>query len=178
MGVVLNLDLDTNLGASRKVYFRIENINLNRTFGKVKVAVTYWVSQEYCEALKHSTSRNPLGQISNLIVYYENDEDLGREIKLPTYFEFDLTKPQKVMIPIYAEKEIAEEIPYVAFDEAGRRTTKYRTVVHKIKNKIGEKEDLTQVLDLNIETNLVSWCYGQIKASLSNLLPPEKLEDC
>lgn len=177
MGVLLNMDLDTDLGSSKKVYVRIENINLNRTFGKVGVAVTYWVDQSYSEAFKHSEGRFPKGQISNLIVFYENEESLGDEIELPTYFEFDLTKPLQVKVPIYEVREVPEEIPYVSFDNLGRKVTKYRTVVRKVKDKIGEKDDVTQVFDIDIESHLLSWCYGQIKAQLGKKLPVELLED-
>ena len=61
MGVLLNMDLDTDLGSSKKVYVRIENINLNRTFGKVGVAVTYWIDQEYSNLFKNSEDRNCKG---------------------------------------------------------------------------------------------------------------------
>lgn len=177
MGVLLNMDLDTNLGASKQVYFRIENISLNRTFGKVGVAVTYWIDQSYSDSFKHSLDRNPRGLISNLIVFYKDETDIGEEIELPTFFEFDLSSPQQVKIPIYEIKEVPEEIPYISFDELGRKITKYRTVTRKIKEQVGEKTDITQVLDLDIENNLVSWCYGQVKAQLANLLPADLLED-
>lgn len=181
MGVVLKADLDTNLGSSKKIYIRIENINLNRTLGRVKVAVTYWVDQEHSELFKHSLDRHPKGSISNKVILYgeqENEDSLGREIDLPTYFEFDLSRPQKVMHPIYETKEVREEVPYVSFDELGRRKTAYRTVTHNVREKVGEKEDVTQVLDFDIEKTLISWCYGQIKAQLSNYVPVELLEDC
>ena len=54
MGVLLKADLDTNLGSTKEIYIRIENINLNRTFGRVKVAVTYWIDQDHSEVFKHS----------------------------------------------------------------------------------------------------------------------------
>ena len=178
MGVLLNMDLDTDLGSSKKVYVRIENINLNRTFGKVGVAVTYWIDQEYSNLFKNSEDRNCKGQISNLVIYYPNPDHLGEEIELPTYFEFNLTKPLLVKIPIYETKEIPEEIPYVSFDNLGRKVTKYRTVTRTIKNKVGEKEDISQVLDIDIESHLLSWCYGQVKAQLGQKLPIELLKDC
>lgn len=180
MGVVLKADLDTDLGSSKNIYIRIENINLNRTLGRVKVAVTYWIDQEYSNNFKHSKDRHPKGSISNKIILYgeqEGEDNLGTEIDLPTYFEFDLSKPQKVMHPIYETKEVTEEVPYVSFDELGRRKTNYRTVTHRIREKVGEKEDITQVLDFDIEKTLISWCYGQIKAQLGNYVPVELLED-
>lgn len=171
------MDLDTDLGSSKKVYVRIENINLNRTFGKVGVAVTYWVDKSYSDTFKNSEDRFPKGQISNLVVFYENEESLGEELELPTYFEFNLTKPLQIKVPIYETKEVPEEVPYVGFDNLGRKVTRYRTVVRQVKDKIGEKNDVTQVLDLDIESHLLSWCYGQIKAQIGKQLPIELLED-
>ena len=171
------MDLDTNLGSSKEVYFRIENINLNRTIGKVGVAVTYWINQDYSENFKHSLDRVPKGQISDLVVFYEDENSMGEEINLPTFFEFYLTKPLTVKIPIYEIKEIPEEVPYVSFDQLGRKITKYRTIQRKEKIQIGEKTDITQVLDPDIENSLVSWCYGQVKAKLADYVPVELLID-
>lgn len=177
MGVLMNMDLDTDLGSSKKVYIRIENINLNRTFGKVGVAVTYWIDQTFSDTFKHSQDRNPRGQITNRVIYYEDETSDGIELELPTFFEFNLTSPQIVKVPIYEVKEIQEEIPYVSFDTLGRKITKYRTITRKVKDKVGEKEDITQVLDPDIETNLLSWCYGQIKAELGKTISVDLLEN-
>lgn len=177
MGVLLNMDLDTDLGASKKVYIRIENINLNRTFGKAGVAVTYWIDKSYSETFKHSSDRLPKGQISDLVVFYPDDQSLGEEVELPTYFEFDLKKPVQIKVPIYETKEVPEEVPYVSFDNFGRKVTRYKTITRKVKDKIGEKNDVSQVLDFSIESHLLSWCYGQIKAQLGTKLPIELLED-
>lgn len=178
MGLLLQADLETNLGASKKVYVRIENINLNRTFGKVKVAVTYWINQEHSEQFKHSTLRHPQGQISNTVVLYDDKGVEGEEKTLPTYFEFDLSKPKRVKIPVYEVKEVTDEVPFFRFDDLGRKQTSYRTVKRKEKVKVGEKDDLTQVLDFDIEKTLISWCYGQIKAQLAQIIPGNLLEDC
>ena len=59
----------------------------------------------------------------------------------------------------------------------GRRQTKYKTQKFTESVKKGEREDTQQVLDLDIEHNLVSWCYGQVKAELSKSLPVELIED-
>lgn len=179
MGLIIRSDLDTSLGASKKVYIRIENLTLNRTFGKVKVAVSYWVDQDHSEIFKHSLERNPKGQIANKIIFYpDNDQDsMGEEITLPTLFEFNFTKPKTVYIPVYESKMVTEEVPYITFDELGRRSTAYRTITRKIKEKVGEKPDVTQVLDFDIEKTLISWCYGQVKAHLAELIPADLLED-
>lgn len=178
MGVLLNMDLDTNLGSSKKVYFRIENINLNRTFGRVRVAVTYWFDQDHSEQHKHSHDRNPDGLIDNTVILFENEDDIGAELNLPTLFEFDLTRPNKVMIPILEEQEVSDTVPYISFDELGRKTVKTREIKKKVMVKVGEREDITQVLDFNLENNLIPWCYGQIKAALADILPVDQLEDC
>ena len=177
MGLAIKADLDTDLGSSKKVYVRIENINLNRTFGRVKIGVTYWVDQKYSEVFKHSEDRHPQGQISDLVVFYENEDSVGQEINLPTFFEFDLARPIRTVFPIYETKEISEEVPYVKFDELGRRVVDFRTVSKIIKQKVGEKEDITQVLDFDIEKTLISWCYGQVKAQLAKIIPGDLLED-
>lgn len=177
MGLRIKTDLETNLGPSKNVYVRVENINLNRTFGKIKVAVTYWMDRESSVDFKYSESRNPENQISNHIIYYRSKSDLGQEIYLPTVFEFDMYQPKKVMVPIVEEREYTAEVPYVSFDSRGRRQTKYKTQKFIETIKKGEREDTQQVLDLNIEHTLVSWCYGQVKAELSKSLPVELIEN-
>lgn len=178
MGLLIHADIDTNLGSSKKVYIRIENINLNRTFGKVKIAVTYWVDQDHSEQFKHSLLRHPKGQISNFLILYSEQNKEGEEVELPTYFEMNLHKPEKVKVPIYEVKEITEEVPYITFDNLGRRYTTYRTVKRNEKVKVGEKDEITQVLDFDIEKTLISWCYGQVKAQLAKIIPGDLLEDC
>lgn len=179
MGLLIRADVDTSLGSSKEVYIRIENINLNRTFGKVKVAVTYWIDQNHSELFKHSTKRHPKGQIVNKLIFFsEEDPSLdGMMVELPTCFEFELTKPKQVKLPIYETKQVTEEVPYVKFDEMGRRSTAFRTVSRQVKVKVGEKNDLTQVLDFDIEKTLISWCYGQIKSQLAEIIPVDFLED-
>lgn len=177
MGLKLKLDLETNLGPSKEVYSRIENINLNRTFGKVKVALTYWIDQESSKEEKHSQDRDPKNQIGTKVVYYRKLGDLGTEIDLPVVFEFDMNKPVKSMVPIYEEKKYTSEVPYVSFDSRGRRQTKYRTQEFTEMVKVGEREDIRQVLDLSIESNLVSWCYGQVTAKLGEIFPVESIEN-
>ena len=177
MGLRLKTDLETTLGPSKNVYVRVENINLNRTFGKIKAAVTYWIDRESSVDFKYSEDRNPENQISNHIIYYRNSSDLGQEINLPVVFEFDMHKPVKIKVPVYEEREYTAEVPYVSFDAKGRRQTKYKTQKFTESIKKGEREDTQQVLDLNIETNLVSWVYGQVKAKLSLYLPVDLIED-
>lgn len=177
MGLRVRADLETSLGPSKNVYVRVENINLNRTFGKIKVAVTYWIDKESSEDFKHSEERYPENQISNHIVHYRSKNDLGQELYLPVVFEFDMHRPVKIMVPIFEEREYTAEVPYVSFDAMGRRQTKYKTQKFTESVKKGEREDTQQVLDLDIEHNLVSWCYGQVKAELSKSLPVELIED-
>lgn len=177
MGLVIKADLETDLGASKNVYARVENINLNRTFGKIKVAVSYWIDKASSEDLKHTEDRNPETQISTHVLYHGKSNDLGLELDLPVVFEFDMYKPLKVMVPEYAIREYTNEVPYVSFDSRGRKQTKYKTQKFTENIKVGEREDIHQVLDLSIEHNLVSWCYGQIRAKLGELVPVELIED-
>ena len=103
--------------------------------------------------------------------------DNSANVKFALLFEFDLTKPERVKIPIYTIETVTEEVPYLRFDELGRRQTAYRSVKRQVKTKVGEKDDITQVLDFDIEKTLISWCYGQVKAQLAKIVPGEFLED-
>jgi len=178
MGLRLNIDLDTTAGPSKEVYVKIENIQLNRTFGKVNVGLTYWMSKEISDAVQdNSQSHFPKGQVGDKVIYYEDKYDEGKEISLPTYLSFDMKKPVQIKIPIYEEKTHSEEVPYVGFDENGDEITKWRTEKVTEKVLIGERLDVIQVIDLDIESRLLSWCYGQVTAALGKVLPIENIEN-
>lgn len=178
MGLKLQVDLDTSLGSSNKVYLRIDNINLNRVFRTVKVAVTYWYDKSFADASRKKVKSGfSKGLIENKVVLYTTEDSLGTELELPTHFEFSMTNPEEVEVPVYEDVPVDVEVPYIGFDKQGRRVTKYRTETKLERHQIGTRKDTNQVLDLDIETGLVSWCYGQIKAILGKQIPVEFLKE-
>ena len=178
MGLRLRSSIDTNLGPTDKLYVRVDNINVNRIYRTVRVGVTYWFDKDTADSSRERNSRLSKGMVSNKIIIYEDPRKEGKEINLPVHFEFKMESPRKVTIPIYEETPVEVEKPYVGFDDNGRRVILYRTETIVEKKKIGEREDYSQVLDLDLETSLVSWCYGQIKAELGQKIPVELLENC
>lgn len=178
MGLKLQADLDTDLGSSKETYVRIDNINLNRIYRTVGVAVTYWLNKKASDtARKKNTTKLSKGLVQNRVIYYETKDSIGTEIELPTYFKFDMTNPQEIEVPVYEDVPVDVEVPYIGFDKRGRRITKYRTETKLEKRQIGTRKDISQVLDLDIEKGLVSWCYGQVKAALGKYLPVEIIKD-
>lgn len=177
MGLKLNIDTDTALGQTKELYIRIESITVHRTFGKVTVAITAWKSKKDSDISKDSRGQKVQGLIGNKIVYYETEGSLGQEVEIPSVFSFDTVRPKKIVIPVFDIRETFEEIPYKDVDEEGNWITCYKTEKTVERVQIGEKEEITQVLDLRVEDNLLSWSYGQIKAKLAELVPVSVIED-
>lgn len=177
MGLQIKVDMDTAVGATPSIYLRVESINIHRVFGKITVGITVWDSKESSDENKSSLGKEVKGLVGNKVVYYRHDGDLGTEVSFPTIYQFNVLKPKRVRIPVFEEVVRFEEVPYKDVDEDGNWITCYKTEKVVEREKVGEREDITQVLDLRIEKNLLSWCYGQLKASLGEIFPIEYIED-
>ena len=178
MGLLIKAPLDTTQGSVEKAYIRVESIQINRTTGIVRVAVTLWASKEDSDDSRKDIKFIPVNQIGNKIrIYKERYRDSGKDIEIPTYFIFSSKKPRIVRIPVYEEVEIPEEIPYLTFDDDGSSRIDYRTEYIKEKKIIGYQDDVNQDVSLDFESGLLSWIYGQIKSELLPILPPGTLVD-
>lgn len=177
MGLKLNVDIDTALGQTKELYIRIESITVHRTFGRVTVAITAWKSKKDSDISKNSRGEKVQGLVGNKIVYYEIEDSLGQEVMIPSVISFDTTKPRRVVVPVFEDRESFEEVPYKDVDEEGNWITCYKTEKTVERVQIGEREEITQELDLRVEDNLLSWSYGQVKAKLAEIVPIGLIED-
>lgn len=116
MGLRLAMDLDTNLGNSQDVYVRIENINVNKTFRRIQVATTLWLSKSTSDLSKEEGSPLvPFGLIDKHVVSYEDivNNPLGTELDLPVFFEFDLDESRTSDIYCYCYEKVEQVLSRV-----------------------------------------------------------------
>lgn len=168
MGLLFNLDTDTVKGATKSLYCRISQINIQKDVNRVIISLSYFNSNE-----KTSLVDN----ISYEVLVYENDNEEGKEVRLPSVIKINLTQKVVVKEPIYIKKLVKEEVPYVSFDELGDEITKYHTVEVEKNIKTGEidKELFISNIDA-IQKDLFQFCYKKVKEELLKSFPYLKIK--
>lgn len=94
MGLLLALDLDTNLGNTTNAYLHIDSLHISSVNKSIIVGVTLWFSQEDYEKARQGNSFLPFGQISHQVVYYSEKSItiLGDEIQIPAVYYIEIPK--------------------------------------------------------------------------------------
>ena len=78
MGLVLNIDLETNLGPTTKAYISIDSIRINKTLAEIKFSLSAWLDKTYADKFFRKYTEEDLnnakGQISSNLLYYETED--------------------------------------------------------------------------------------------------------
>ena len=123
---------------------------------------------------------NAIGLVSSKVICYDNSED-GEEKEIVNLYKFPIATKKKVTIPIYEEQSFQKEVPYISFNEEGEELTLYRTVETEegnkyIKNvKVGDKQEVREVIDTSIIDNLTKVSYEHLASELGKLFPKDKI---
>jgi hypothetical protein len=181
MGLVLDLDLETNLGPSKEVFVSIDSIRVNKTLAEVKFSTSYWLDKNYCDDFfrkyHDDELRNAKGQVSQNIIYYDNDESDGEEVTLPNYFaNVPLTKTVTVEQEVKRTIQRERKVPYVSFDEDGNEINLEKIIVEDVEEIVGTEVKERQVIDYKAINNIEEFCYIYLKKELGKLLPVEQLK--
>ena len=176
MGLVLDLDLETNLGPSKEVFISIDSIRTNKTLAEVKFSTSYWLSKDYSDRFFREFIEDKLmnakGQISQNIIYYENKNSDGEELTLPNYFaNVPLAKKVEVEEPVEEEKTIERKIPYISFDEDGNEISLEKIIKEKVKVVTGYKKVEKFKIDYAAINSIEDFCYIYLKEELGKVLP-------
>lgn len=180
MGLVLNVDLETNQGPSKEVYVRIDNWKINRTTSDIVFTTTTWLDRSYGDAFLREyydePMKNSIGLVSSKVVYYPTDESDGIEVNLENLHRLPMVREKDVEFPIYETKKVTKEVPYVSFDEEGEEITLYRTVTQEEQVQVGVDVQTKQVIDHTVLNNLEDYCYGELKLYYQQFFPEHKIE--
>ena len=180
MGLVLKIDLETNLGPTTEAYISIDSIRVNKTLAEVKFSLSAWLNKTYADKFfrkyKEDDLNNAKGQISSNVLYYENEDSNGDEITIPNYFaNIDLAVRKEVEVPIIEEVQKEKKIPQVSFDENGDEVTIERIVFETVKEQTGTKLEERSVVAYDSINAIEDFCYIYLKKELSKLFPNDKL---
>jgi len=179
MGLVINLELETNRGPTKELFFRIDSYRINSTVNEVIFTTTTWLSKEYADKTLRKYVEQPIqpsvGLVSNKVIDYSSDTN-GREIVTENLYKLQMSKISDVEEPIYEEKEISKEHPYISFDEEGNEITLYRTVTTKEKVQVGVVKKNKELVDYSFLDNLKLNCYSHLKKELSKVFPEDNIK--
>ena len=180
MGLRINADIETSSGPTNAVYIRVDGFKWSKLSNEISFTTSAWLSKDESDAFRkiHADDKSPnaVGILSPLVTLYDSEESLGREINIENFFKFVPTFKDVVETPIFEEKEVSEEIPYVSFDSEGEEITLYRTKVSTQKVQIGSETVEKVFLDTNAINNPIGYCYKELKARLSSIIPANLIE--
>lgn len=178
MGLVLNLEVETNRGPTQTLFFRIDSYRINSTVNEIIFTTTSWLSKEYADKTLRTYVDEPIhpsvGLVSNKVIEYHTDEN-GKEVIVENLYKLQMSKISNIDEPIYEEKEVTKELPYISFDEDGNEITLYRTVTTTEKVQVGVNNKDRELVDHSFLDNLKLNCYNYLKKELSKIFPEDKL---
>lgn len=178
MGFIINADFETNLGPTQELYVRVEGFTFNKVTAQLSFQITYWVDREHVikfnKVFLEEPNKNAEGLVQNKVIYFENSNSDGKEIKFEQFYKTSVASEQEIDVPIFEEQDVKINVPYISFDENGDEVTKHREVVKRQKVQIGEKKEIRSVIDTKAFTNIYGYCYKKLGEYLSTFFD-EKL---
>lgn len=181
MGLRLNVDLDTNRGATKSAYIILETVRFNRVNTRVEYTTSFWYDKQAAEAFQKKEVGGELGSSDGMlqreIIYYKSKTDFkGTEITLPNYFMADIYRLETITEPIYEEQEVEREVPFISFDDEGNEVMKKKKVKKLEQVKVGENTIEKKLFDTSVIHNIFEYTYEQLKKELTQYFPADKLE--
>jgi hypothetical protein len=180
MGLKINADLETSSGPTTSVYLRVEGYRYSKLSNELQFTTSAWVSKEESDNFRKiyadDEPGHALGILSPIMTVYVDDDSEGIDISIENFYKFVPKYKEVVEIPIFEDKEVTEEIPYVSFDSEGEEITLYRTKVKTEKVQIGTDKVEKVVLDRKAGETPLQFCYDELKARLSAMIPSALIE--
>ena len=159
MGLLLKGDFETEVGQSSELYLNIEGFNFRKADMSLFAPMAVWSSKEG-------------SRIINKVIWYNGLEEDGVEVEIPNIFRIKLTDTVTLSEPIYEIREVAEEVPYISFDEEGEEITKYRKVLVEKKVAIGEEDVEQEIENIKlVQQDIFKTIYNHIEKELTQLFP-------
>lgn len=181
MGLILNLDLETNQGPTNKLYIRIDTWRINNTVNEIRYSTTSWLDKSYGDKFLRKyyddELQNSIGLVTQDVVFYDKAGSDGIEIHIPNLYTTHPYVEEAIEVDVLEEQKVTKEVPYVSFDEEGNEITLYRTVTNKEKVKVGTDIVTKKVIDYSIPlNNLGEFCYNNLIQALGKSFPIDKIE--
>ena len=178
MGLKISCELETSSGPTDELYIRIDTWKINRSVSEIRFTTTSWLNKKFGKDINRQYTSEPynnaIGLVSSKVICYDNSED-GEEKEIVNLYKFPIATKKKVTIPIYEEQSFQKEVPYISFNEEGEELTLYRTVEEKKNVKVGDKQEVREVIDTSIIDNLTKVSYEHLASELGKLFPKDKI---
>ena len=180
MGLILNIDLETNQGPTDKLYIRIDTWRINNTVNEIRYSTTAWLDKSYGDRFLRKyyddQLNNSIGLVTQNVIFYDKPGSDGIDIHIPNLYTTHPYVEEAIEVDVLEEQEVSREVPYVSFDEEGNEITLYRTVTTKEKVKVGTETVTKKVIDYNIPlNNLGEFCYNHLIQELGKNFPIDKI---
>ena len=182
MGLQLNVDLDTNVGATKQAYLRLETCRINKVQAQIEFTTSVWVNKESADKFYRKYVDDPLTNASGLltreVVYYKDDFDSkGVQVILDNYFKVPCVTEVEVEEPIYENQKTSKTVPYISFDENGEEVVKEKVVEKVEQVQVGIDKIKKQLIDYSLMENPITFAYEFLKYELSKHFPSESITD-
>lgn len=181
MGLVIDLDLETNLGPSHEVFASIDSIRVNKTLAEVRFSCTYWLEESYSKSFFRTFLEDELnnakGQVSQNIIFYEDETSDGEELTLPNFFaNIPLAKKVEVEVPTVEKVTVERKVPYVSFDEDGNEISLEKIIQEEVEKVTGYKKEEKSLIDYSAINSIEDFCYIYLREELGKILPIDKIK--
>ena len=180
MGLQLNVDLDTNVGATDKAYLRVETCRINKVQAQIEFTTSVWVNKESADKFYRKYLEDPMSNASGLltreVVYYKDEKDTnGTEVTIDNYFKVPITRQVEVDVPVYETKKVKKVVPYVSFDENGEEVVKEKTVTKNEEVLVETKKEIKNLIDYSLLENPLAYAYEFLKIELAKHFPADSI---
>jgi len=180
MGLQLNVDLDTNVGATKQAYLRLETCRINKVQAQIEFTTSVWVNKESADKFYRKYLDDPMSNASGLltreVVYYKDETDTkGLEVTLDNYFKVPCVKEVEIEEPVYETKKTSKTVPYVSFDENGEEVVKEKVVEKEEQVQVGVNKIKKLLIDYSLMENPIAFAYEFLKQELSKHFPSESI---
>lgn len=184
MGIIIQNNIETNVGEIENAYVVVSSYKVLKTSQEIQYSIRYFSSKEYWEQSLPKTIEEASTQPdipSNAIfspnsILFENNEEF-LDISLPSHFRLKPTKIKTISTPIFETQEQETIVPYVSFNREGKEITLERKVIKPVEVKIGENKTEQKVINYDAFKEPTKFIYNHLKTELKSLLPGVRLKD-
>lgn len=184
MGLVIENEIETNVGEVTNAYVTIQSYTVRKNIGEISFSIAYYTDEKYSKMSCHEYLEDltdiiqlPVEATFNPIevLYYKDNE--WNTVSFPLNMKVKFT--EKIETPILEIEKIPieKEIPYISFDSEGNEIEKIRkkVVFEEVKKEIGKEE--RNKIDWSLVNNPLSFAYQKLAEELKKNMPDLKIKN-
>ena len=172
MSLILEGNIETNIGPVDNIYVKIDSLTIDKLKGTLTYSVMYWQDKATSETFKHLSHDPNISQTtrkiisSNEILVY-NEKNKPTSISLPTVKRFEVLDSKEVEIELISSRMVRKDVPYVSFNSDGEEVEKMRSELVQEDFVSGTEVKKEYFFNEEILTNPFKLCYDNLKETIS-----------